>query len=327
MAVEHTQKKRRQRRGSWSVIELAFFGLTLLLTLIMTCSGIFHLVHTIADTPEETDVPTRTVGGDVELPSEEPADPEDDSSGISTPITDSDLTQYAGDTGYGGQLYTLLDSYPEAAYVLRNLDLYPEELLAFVVRYPQAMPFAASYLDFDRMSIHQEIDLSQEAESDTVPLLIQWDTRWGYETYGDGMLGCTGCGPTCLSMVSIYLTGWDRNDPLTIANYAQENGFYINGSGSAWTLMSQASVNFGVTAKELPLDENKVIAALDEGHPVICSMGEGIFTDNGHYIVIAGYEDGEFIIRDPNSPDNSARTWRFDEFQDQIKNLWSFEKV
>ena len=38
-----------------------------------------------------------------------------------------------------------------------------------------------------------------------------------------------------------------------------------------------------------------------------------------------GYNDSGFIIRDPNSPENSARVWAFDEIRDQIKNLWSFE--
>ena len=321
---EQTPKKRRVRRSSWSVLELAMFGLAFVLAFVMTVSGLVRLVHLFSGGAEKEEAPTVTVGGGA---SEQTEDGENgtDTPDTQTPITDSSLTQFAGDTGYGGQLYALLDSYPEAAYVLRNIDLYPEELLEFVIRYPQAMPFAASYPDYDRMGIHREIDLSEEGRQDTVPLLIQWDTRWGYETYGDGMLGCTGCGPTCLSMISLYFTGWHDNDPLSVANYAQENGYYVSGSGSAWTLMSQACVNFGVVSKELPLDENKIIASLEEGKLVVCAMGPGNFTDNGHYIVIAGHNDSGFIIRDPNSPENSARTWSFDEFSDQIRNLWSFE--
>ena len=119
--------------------------------------------------------------------------------------------------------------------------------------------------------------------------------------------------------------GGALHDPVTIAKFAEENGYYASGSGSAWTLMSQACVNFGLNSKELNLDENKIKTALDEGKPVICAMGPGVFTDGGHYIVIAGYNDSGFIIRDPNSPENSARVWAFDEIRDQIKNLWSFE--
>ena len=324
---EQTPQKRRVRRSGWSVLELAMFGLALVLAFVMTVSGLVRLIHLFSGGAEKEETPTVTVGGGASEPTEDGEDSTDtpDTPDTQTPITDSSLTQFAGDTGYGGQIYALLDSHPEAAYVLRNIDLYPEELLEFVIRYPQAMPFAASYPDYDRMGIHREIDLSEEGRQDTVPLLIQWDTRWGYETYGEGMLGCTGCGPTCLSMVSLYLTGWHDNDPLSVANYAQENGYYVSGSGSAWTLMSQACANFGVVSKELPLDENKIIASLEEGKPVVCAMGPGDFTDHGHYIVIAGHNDSGFIIRDPNSPENSARTWSFDEFSDQIRNLWSFE--
>lgn len=343
--MENTKRaRRRERRSNWSTVEVAFCGLALFLALMMTISGISRLVYAIRGNDTEKEVPVVTVGGDGQPQedsggesTEEGAEPSDQT-GQDSAVTDSGLTQYSNDSGYGGQLYQLLDSHPEAAYILRNLDLYPEQLLTFVLRYPEAMPFGASYLDFDRMGLKQEIDLSQKENwgstlaeghsiplADAMPLLLQWDTRWGYENYGDGLMGCSGCGPTCLSMVSLYLTGWHDNDPLSVANFAQENGYYVSGSGTSWSLMSQACINFGLNSTELPLDESKVISALEDGHPVICAMGEGIFTDNGHYIVLVDYSDGSYTIRDPNSPEKSAQTWTFDQFKDQIRNLWSFE--
>ncbi|MGM9536810.1 MAG: C39 family peptidase [Candidatus Onthomonas sp.] len=339
--MENTQRvRRRQRRREWSVVELAFFGLAVLLALMMTVSGLIHLAGVFSGGKEKEPLQTVTVGGG--QTGEEGDSEEDSQKPDQIPVTDSDLTQYANDAGYGGKLYKLMDSHPEAAYILRNLELYPEDLLAFITRFPEAMAYGAAYLDYDRMGIQPSNDLSDpDSRHSTVdsavqsildsqgvmPLLLQWDSRWGYQDYGDGMLGCTGCGPTCLSMVSLYLTGWHDNDPYSIAQYAQENGYYISGSGSAWTLMSQASANFGVVATELPLDENKIISALEEDHPVICAMGPGNFTDNGHYIILAGYSDGAFLIRDPNSPSNSMRSWTFEEIKDQIKNIWSFEAI
>ena len=91
--------------------------------------------------------------------------------------------------------------------------------------------------------------------------------------------------------------------------------------------MSEGSAHFGLVSRELPLDENKIISELEEDHPVICAMGPGDFTDNGHYIILAAYSDGAFTIRDPNSPTNSMRGWTFDEIKDQIKNIWSFSAV
>lgn len=321
---ERQRTRRRGRTRPWSDLELIMFGIAVLAVFIMTISRIVGIVKLFDKEPKEK--PTTVVTMDNET-GEEDAEAEDTEGEAVESVMDYDLSQYAADEGAAGKIYAHMEAYPEAAYVLRNLDLYPEDLLAFVARFPEAMSYAASYLDFDRMNIQQEIDLSNEVTLGEIPLLIQWDTRWGYVTYGDGMIGYTGCGPTCLSMVSIYYNGWNNNDPAAIAKFAEANGYYVNGSGSSWTLMSQAAVNFGLSASEVILDENAMAKALGEGKPIICAMGPGVFTDNGHYIVLTGYENGAFTIHDPNSPANSARTWTFSELKDQIRNIWSFTKA
>ena len=319
-------RRRRRRERERPAEESGFFWLSVLLALLMTVNGAFRLAGALR--PAAPADQSAADGADQADQGDQDAAP--DTSGAADGAQESGtaasaLAQYDGAEGYAGQLYDLLDEHPEAAYVLRNLALYPERLLEFVVRFPEAMPFAAAYPDYINGNLSLEVDLSEEAAADGVPLLIQWDSRWGYTSYGDGLLGWTGCGPTCLAMVAIHLCGWDGNDPASIAQYAGENGYYYNGSGSAWTLMSEASAHFGLTATELTLDENHILRALEAGEPVICAMGEGIFTDNGHFIVITGYVEGQgFTINDPNSPSNSEKVWSFDTFRDQVKNLWSF---
>ena len=61
-------------------------------------------------------------------------------------------------------------------------------------------------------------------------------------------------------------------------------------------------------------------ATLASGSPIICSMGPGIFTSSGHFIVLTGYQDGSFTVHDPASKMRSSKTYTFDEFSDQIKN-------
>ncbi|MCC8181546.1 MAG: C39 family peptidase [Clostridiales bacterium] len=311
-------RRRRQRRTPWARVELIFFGIAALLALVMTITQLVHVAGLISSAAEASGTADVTDGTEKESQSEDPETKEE-----TDPRDDPEVAQYADDTGYGGQLYALLDDYPEAATVLKNLSVYPENILSFVVRYPEAMPFAVNYLDYLAGNTETSIDLSAEGSSASFPSLIQWDERWGYVSYGDGVIGTSGCGPTALSMVSLYLTGWNGNDPVSIAAYAQENGYYVSGYGSSWTLMSEACEQFGLK------DENQVIQALEAGHPVICSVGEGIFTDNGHYIVLYAYNesDGTLSIRDPNSPTNSAKRWSFADFSDQINNLWSFEAI
>ena len=78
-----------------------------------------------------------------------------------------------------------------------------------------------------------------------------------------------------------------------------------------------------IDVTELPLDKSIIDRKLVSGNVVICIMGPGKFTTGGHFIVIAGIENGKYRINDPNSYTNSNKLWEYDEISDQIKNLWS----
>ena len=86
----------------------------------------------------------------------------------------------------------------------------------------------AGYLIADK-SAHGELT-KKECEG-KIPLLLQWDRRWGYVSYGSSDIGLSGCAPTCLSMVIVGLTGNRNATPDKIAEYAQENGYYLKGTG------------------------------------------------------------------------------------------------
>ena len=215
---------------------------------------------------------------------------------------------------------------PEIAeYAKKNglsISDYPEELISLYERNEDARQFVLDYplkKDSD-----QEIALSMD-EYDGVPLLMQWDERWGYSKYGSGIIGLNGCGPVCLSMVASYLKNDGSLDPKMIAAFSEENGYYVKGNGTAWALMSEGAEELGLVAKELPLEESIVERELTANHPIICIMGEGDFTTEGHYIVLTGYHDGMVSVNDPNSYKNSDKLWKFSDIESQIKNLWSYE--
>ena len=211
------------------------------------------------------------------------------------------------------------------AYIQSETTKYPQALRELVQKNPETLDFVYDYPI--NSTLTPEIDLSAEASGGTVPLLLQWDERWGYRSYGSGLIGYTGCGPTCLSMVALYLTGDANCDPGTVAQYAQQQGYYVEGSGTAWELMATGCTHFGLKSEEIGLDENGMAAALSDGKVLICSMGPGDFTDGGHYIVLTGHSDAGFSICDPNSPKRSAQTWTFDRLKNQIRNVWAFHKA
>ncbi|MBQ1413740.1 MAG: C39 family peptidase [Clostridia bacterium] len=203
-----------------------------------------------------------------------------------------------------------------------TLDAYPPELLDLMARNPETEDFVVNYPINKEKNF--EIDLSAYRSASSVPLLMQWDERWGYETYGSGLLAMTGCGPTCLSMVTIYLTHDTSFHPGAAAAFSTAHGYAVKGNGTSWTLMSEGGPLLGMNVKEIPLDRDRLTEQLRQGHPVVCIMGPGDFTDTGHYIVMTGIEKGKIRINDPNSCSNSRKLWEFDDIKGQIRNLWAF---
>ena len=204
------------------------------------------------------------------------------------------------------------DSYPEK---LKEMAQKNSETIDFVYNYPQLKDEVCN------------IDLTEESQSDQVPLLMQWDERWGYITYNGGMMGYGGCGPTTLSMVVLYLTRDASATPAAVAAYAESAGYCVPGSGSTWSLIKEGCEHYGLHASEVAMVENRIRDKLDEGCPVVVNVGPGDFTDSGHYIVIVGYDDQGFIINDPNSRTNSEKRWTFDQLNGQVRNLWAMSKV
>lgn len=222
-------------------------------------------------------------------------------------------------------LQKLQDAYGgnrNAAAILAHPENYPDDLLALLLKRPETLDFVLDYPE--KRNVKTNVDLSGEVIKGTIPLLYQWDERWGYDSYGDSIVGLAGCGPTCLSMVAMGLTGDSSLHPGAVAKLSEENGFYVTGAGTSWDLMTLGAKELGLTSEELPLDESRMVQAVQSGHPVICSMRPGDFTDSGHFIVLTGYEDGVFTVHDPNSVDNSRTEWSFEKIRGQIKNLWAF---
>lgn len=200
---------------------------------------------------------------------------------------------------------------------------YPESLIKLMERNPEAKQFVLDYQK--NKNKHEEIDLSKEVKKGQIPLFIQWDERWGYETYGDDFLALTGCGPTCLAMVRCGLSGETQWNPYEVACMAQEQGFYVEGVGSSWELMSLGAQRIGLTVSNVTFDADHILSVLQAGMPVICAVGPGDITSVGHFLVLTGVDgDGKVTANDPNSRENSEKTWDVEELMSQIRNLWGY---
>ena len=203
---------------------------------------------------------------------------------------------------------------------------YPSSLIELAQNKPETVSFVKTYPDYlNGLLPSGPISIIEDYTPGEIPLFLQWDTRWGYEYYGNDFIAINGCGPTALSMVSVGLTGNTDLNPKTIADFSYASGYLVEDTGSSWELMTQGAKELGLTSEELPLDASLIIDRLSNGHPIIASMGPGDFTTSGHFIVLAGISsDGKIIVNDSDSLIRSHKTWELDTLIKQIKNLWAF---
>lgn len=244
-----------------------------------------------------------------------------ESEGGILPADTSDTRRLLKDPELEQQLAVLAAEDEEIAAIYANRGQYPEELLAALAGNPEIAAFVAGYPEAEKKATDGFSEEELEADN---PLLLQWDSRWGYASYGDSNIGIAGCAPTCLSMVILSLTGNSEATPDALADYSMRNGHYVEGIGTAWTLLSDGAEAYGLTVRELGLDEDAMKTCLNRGGLIICSMRPGDFTTSGHFIVIYDYDANGFYVNDPNSMIRSARQWSFGDIKYQIKNIWSY---
>ena len=202
-------------------------------------------------------------------------------------------------------------------------DSYPENLLNNLKRNPEILDFVYGYLD---ASVEVQGGMSIKERLQNCPLFIQWDSIWGYVPYGSYNIGISGCGPTCLSMVLYSYLRDETLTPPVLAQKGMDGGYYVPGAGTAWTYLVNVPQEYGLNVKQCQiLDEAGMIALLEKGGLMVCSMVPGDFTDTGHFILIRGYEDGEFLVNDPFSYTNSYKTWDYETLAKQIKQTWCYE--
>ena len=229
----------------------------------------------------------------------------------------------AGRTDQGSQTGTGDFNQTSGWAEAQGVSEYPESLLELLKLNPETESFVMGY--FENKDRHPEIDLTDEVVQGTIPLFLQWDERWGYETYGSDFLAITGCGPTCLSMVWCGLSGGTDLNPLRMAQYAEQEGYYVKGAGTAWDLMTYGAEELGLTTENIVFDADHILAKLRSGIPIICAMRPGDFTTTGHFIVLTGVDEyGRIMVCDPNSRNNSEKTWDVEQLIPQIKNLWGY---
>ena len=229
---------------------------------------------------------------------------------------------------YLDKLKDLSAQYSDVATIIDKIDYFPDNILDLLLGNPETLDFVLGFPnEYPANEDHGSINIKNDYKKGMIPHFLQWDKRWGYLNYGTNAIALNGCGPTALSMVIVGLTGDTKQNPKEIADFSSENGYYVEGTGTSWTLMSEGAKRFGIVPDELPLSENLIFSELEAGNPIIVSVRQGHFTTTSHYIVLTGVtESGNIAVLDPNSIQRSTQEWDIDVFMQEARNLWSFTK-
>ncbi|WP_019239414.1 MULTISPECIES: C39 family peptidase [Enorma] len=165
----------------------------------------------------------------------------------------------------------------------------------------------------------------EEWDAGSLPYLYQTDPAWSSEPYAGGTVARNGCGPTCLAMIYVYLTGNTDMTPADMCALADAHGFAPTGA-TEHAFMTDGAALLGITGTAVnPQQTSEVASALRAGEPVVCAVRPGDFTPNGHFIILYGIDDANMVsVHDPNSSYRSAQKWGLQRVLSQTAVCWTF---
>lgn len=138
-----------------------------------------------------------------------------------------------------------------------------------------------------------------------------------YEQYKGRTICTSGCGPTSMAIV-VSTFKQANHDPIELTAALVKNKGYM-GNGSIWAPMQTVLKSYGLNV-QITYDIETVRSALKTNNAlVISSMNKGNFTNNKHFIVLAGYNsNGETFVVDPNNGGRKGITNKYWSFDDVI---------
>lgn len=150
------------------------------------------------------------------------------------------------------------------------------------------------------LSLNRESSVTESGYVEAYTEVPQYfQTYYPKLMYGNTSVRRGGCGITCVSMVLTYLL----DEEVGIEELVQKYYRYKVQEGSSYNLFYDSAEDYGVTVTTKPVYDWKTVKkALENGQVVIANpRSQSIFTEGGHFIVLAGLtEEGKIVVRDPN---------------------------
>lgn len=129
----------------------------------------------------------------------------------------------------------------------------------------------------------------------------QIDSRWSnhlYTSVGNTSqtIGTSGCGPTSAAMIVTAVKGVITPD--TMGDLFVKYGYRSADNGTYYSAFKWVADTFDIDYSEAyKLDD--AVNLLRNNNYVVCSVGNGLFTTGGHFIVLVGIDGDTIKIYDP----------------------------
>ena len=173
--------------------------------------------------------------------------------------------------------------------------------------------------------------INAQAATEQPISFLQNDSKWGSEPYSiindrSQTIGASGCGPTSMAMVLNYYID-DTITPLQTSIYALENNHRTPNDGTSWEYFADMAEEYDLEF----LQTASSVEALEwmntkEDSLVICSMGPGLWTTEGHFILLWDVEDGTAYINDPSSTKQARTENSYKYMSSQCQQYFCYNK-
>ena len=129
----------------------------------------------------------------------------------------------------------------------------------------------------------------------------QTDSRWSnhiYSSIGDSSqtIGTSGCGPTSAAMVVTATRGAIKPDQM--GDLFVQYGYRSSNNGTYWSAFRAVADEFNIGYTETS-DIQKALQLLESNNYVVVSVGNGLFTTGGHFIVLTELNGDTITVYDP----------------------------
>lgn len=163
---------------------------------------------------------------------------------------------------------------------------------------------------------------------------LQTDPRWKNKPYRvkgeNSTIGGSGCGPTAAAMLIETITG-KKFTPEDACKWSIDHGYKALNQGTYYAYFEPQFKAFGIDCKMLNwtntygkpdhANHEAVVKKLKEGYYAIALMNKGLWTSNGHFVVV-WWQDGKVRINDPASTKDARVNGDIRTFRSQVKYYW-----